>query len=127
MAKPKGTTPAQALTGIIFIVAGVTHFVSPKPYRKIVPPALPQPMALVYISGFFEIMGGLGMFIPGLRRLASAGLAALLVAVWPANIYHTVGKVKMGGVMDTKQYHVVRLPLQPVMIWWVLKCGNGKK
>ncbi len=127
MAKPKGTTPTQALTGLFFIGAGLAHFLLPKSFRKIVPPALPKPMEIVYISGVFEILGGVGMFIPGVRKLASLGLAALLVAVYPANVYHTVGKVKLGGIMDKPQYHAVRLPLQPVLVWWVLKSGKSKK
>ena len=46
----------------------------------IVPPYLPAPLALVYVSGVFEILGGLGVIYPGTRRWAGYGLLALLIA-----------------------------------------------
>jgi len=35
------------------IVVGITHFVKPEPFVRIVPPQLPYPLELVYISGFW--------------------------------------------------------------------------
>ena len=43
---------------IFMVGVGVLHFVQPKPFVRIVPKFLPAPLALVYISGFFEILGG---------------------------------------------------------------------
>ncbi len=75
------------VAAIGFIAAGVMHFVHADWFTKIVPPAFPAPEALVAISGFFEIVGGVGLLIPPLRGAASWGLIALLIAVFPANIY----------------------------------------
>lgn len=52
-----------------------------------IPDYLPRPLALVYVSGFFEVAGGVGVAVPRLRRAAGWGLIALLVAVFPANVH----------------------------------------
>jgi len=71
----------------IFIYVGIDHFLNPKFYLSIMPPILPFHLAAVLLSGFFEIIGGIGILIPSLRKKAAWGLAALIVAVYPANIY----------------------------------------
>ena len=73
---------ALAMMGI-----GTLHFVRPKPFVRIVPKYLPAPLTLVYVSGFFEILGGVGLLIPATRAWAAWGLIALYVAVFPANLY----------------------------------------
>ena len=75
---------------VLFIAAGAMHFIRPAMYRAIVPPQLGHAGALVAISGVAEIAGGLGLMIPQTRRAAGIGLIALLLAVWPANIYMAV-------------------------------------
>lgn len=57
------------LLSLLFIAAGVNHFVSPG-YLKIMPGYLPWPLALVYVSGFFEVVGGVGLAVQRLRRAA---------------------------------------------------------
>src|SRR5947208_1213386 len=69
------------------IGSGILHFVRPAPFVAIVPDYLPYPLTLVYVSGFFEILGGIGLFIPRVSRWAAWGLIALFIAVFPANIY----------------------------------------
>ena len=55
------------------ISAGVMHFIKPQPFVKIVPNYLPNHLALVYISGFFEILGGVGLLIPPVSSAAAWG------------------------------------------------------
>ena len=69
-----------------FINTGVNHFVNPDFYLSIMPPAFPMHLEAVYVSGFFEVLGGVCVLIPRLRKIAGWGLVALLVAVYPANI-----------------------------------------
>ncbi len=80
---------------IAMIWVGVLHFVRPKPFVRIVPKYLPAPLALVYISGFFEILGGVGLLIPATRVYAAWGLIALYIAVFPANIYMLTDNVSL--------------------------------
>lgn len=107
--------------GISFIIAGVSHFIITNTFLRIVPPSLPFRIEAVYVSGVFEILGGIALMIPRLQRAAAMGLIALLVAVFPANVYMALAHVQVGGEMDDPVYQWVRLPLQFVLIalvWW---------
>ena len=57
----------------LFVAAGILHFTRTKSYLQIMPPYLPFPLELVYISGVFEILGGAGWLIPRCRRFAGYG------------------------------------------------------
>ena len=100
----------------LYIFAGVMHFVNPGFFLKIVPPYLPFPEALVYISGVAEIVLGVGLLIPQYRRLAAWGVILLLIAVFPANIHHYTSG---GAGMDIPEsLLIVRLLFQGVLIAW---------
>lgn len=107
------------LLGLLFVAAGVLHFLRPGGYARIVPPFLPYPLALVYISGVAEIVGGLGLLVPALRPWAGAWLVLLLVAVFPANVYMAVAPERAGlGIAPVWLW--LRLPLQLVLVVWVV-------
>ena len=100
----------------LFVAAGGAHFRTPEPFVKIVPPFLPSPYVLVYVSGIFEILGGLGILVPATRLIAAWGLIALLLAVFPANIYMATAGVKIGGFPSQPWMAWARLPFQFVLI-----------
>lgn len=106
------------LLALLFVLAGALHFVRPETYARIMPPFLPWPMALVYLSGVAEIVGGLGLLVPRLRRWAGVWLIAVLVAVFPANIYMAVAPEEAGFGIDPL-WLWLRLPLQALLIAWV--------
>ena len=103
------------------------HFVATEGFTKIVPPFLPSPMQLVYISGACEILGGIGLLIPRTRKLAAVGLISLLLAVFPANVYHAIANVQVGGFLNSRIYQWSRLPLQAVFIWTVFWASQDKR
>jgi len=125
--KPEGHDPLVELwrTGLRiiaalgFIAAGINHFAKPQFYREIVPPGFPSPAALVAISGFFEILGGIGLLMPPLRRWAGWGLIALLIAVFPANIYMAVEPQRFASMHIAPWVLRARLPLQCVFVVWI--------
>jgi uncharacterized membrane protein len=83
-------------------------------------------MALVYISGVAEILGGVGVLIPAVRPWAGLWLIALLIAVFPANIYMAVGP-KRAALGVAPVWLWLRLPLQLVLIawvWWATRAGS---
>ena len=84
------------------------------------PPFIPAALAMVYISGSAEIAGGLGLLLPPVRGMAGWGLVALLIAVFPANIYMAVDHVQVTANPLPAWLLWGRLALQPLMIWWVL-------
>ena len=110
------------LAAVFYVGAGILHFRAPAAYLKIMPPYVPWPEAMVYVSGIAEIAGGLGLLLPATRRLAAWGLVALLIAVFPANVYMATNPVYMGASPMPGWIAWARLPLQGVLIWWVLWC-----
>jgi uncharacterized membrane protein len=108
----------RVILAVSMIVVGTTHFLTPIPFVRIVPPQLPSPLALVYISGFFEILGGVGLLIPWVSVAAAWGLIALFVAVFPANINMAVNHIKIENVPYNPTLYWARLPLQAVLIAW---------
>jgi len=107
-----------------FLVAGSLHFVATDTETKLVPTFLPWRRGLVLLSGVAEIVGALGLLHPRTRRPATYGLAALLVAVFPANINHAVNNIQIGDAPAPALYHWLRLPAQPLLIWVVLWAGG---
>ncbi len=113
---------ALAFLVLLFVGSGFLHFVRPAPFVAIVPSYLPAPRALVFISGAFEILGGVGLLVPRLRRLAGLGLIVLLLAIYPANINMALNDLPFGQVRLPWWGHAIRLPLQFFFIWmtwWV--------
>lgn len=112
------------MAAVFYIIAGVFHFVETGSYLKIMPPWIPSHLAMVYLSGAAEVAGGIGLLIPGLRRAAAWGLVALLIAVFPANIYMAMNNVQVTANPIPGVLLWARLPLQAVLIWWVLWAGG---
>ena len=115
--------PLLFVMGPAYVVAGVMHFVVPAAYVQVMPPVLPAPLALVYLSGVAEVALGVGVLYPRTRRYAAWGLVALLVAVFPANVYMaTSGVAVQGTPFGTLDPSAAerwgRLPLQAVLVAW---------
>jgi len=108
----------RGLAALFFVVAGANHFRHPEIYLGMMPPWLPWPEMLNDLSGAAEIAGGISLLWAGTRRMAGWGLIALLVAVFPANLY-----VAMQGEMPGLEVSATalwwRLPFQALFIAWV--------
>lgn len=111
------------LIGSLFILAGILHFVKPSYFIRIMPDYLPWHKPLVLISGFFEILGGIGIMIPALQLHASWGLILLLLTVFPANITMFQKAHHKHGFTLYTWLLLLRLPLQLLLIWWVYWAG----
>ena len=101
---------------VFFVSFGIDHFANPEFYLSIMPPNLPLKLEAVYISGLFEIFGGVGVLIAPTRKIASLGLVALLVAVYPANIYMALNPEAFPDVPLSALYF--RLILQFLFFYW---------
>ena len=115
-----------------FIYFGIDHFINPDFYLSIMPPSFPLHEEAVYISGFFEIVGGIGVLIPRFRKIAGWGLVALLIAVYPANIYMAISPEAFPDIPIEILYF--RLVLQFLFFYWaysvtrpVFNLGSQKK
>jgi len=110
------TTGSSPALQSFFAFAGVMHFINAPFHVSIVPPGLPHPLALVYISGIFECLGGIGLLVPKCRRFAGNGLSLLLLAVFPANVYMFTKALQTEGASLSTILLAMRLPLQFVII-----------
>lgn len=119
-----GRTIARWVLGVAMVGVGVTHFTSPAAFAAMIPKLLPAPLALVYVSGVAEIAGGIGILVPRVRKLASFGLVALYVAVFPANIYMAVEDLPAFGGHVPAWALWARLPFQFLFIAWALWVGK---
>jgi uncharacterized membrane protein len=109
---------------VVFMVGiGIGHFVRPGPFVSIVPASLPAPLLLVLVSGFFEVLGGVGLLVPRARRAASLGLVLLYLSVFPANINMVMHPELGAGVPLWALW--ARLPFQVVLIAWALWVGGS--
>ena len=102
-----------------FIYVGVLHFADPAPFLHIMPPYLPWHLELVWLSGFFEILGGLALLRDSLRKYAGWGLIALLAAVYPANIHMLINEVYLPGMSGEPWMLWARMPLQFILAFGV--------
>ena len=101
---------------VLYILAGINHFISTKQYVSIMPPWLPWHDTLVYVSGVLESLYGLLLVPRATRRLSALLIISLLIAVFPANIQMAINYYK-----ENNPYlwiAIVRLPLQFVLIYW---------
>lgn len=101
---------------LLFINIGIDHFVNPDFYRNIMPAYLPMHTEAIYISGFFEILGGVAILFPKLRSMAGWGLVLLLIVVFPVNIHMAVNPNLFSDIPLSFLY--IRLVLQFIIIYW---------
>lgn len=111
--------PLLLLLAVAMVGVGVLHFVRPEPFMRIVPPAFGDARLLVYVSGVFEVLGGVGVLIPQTRRAAAWGLIALFLAVFPANIYMAMEGIQIDPANPVPDWAAwARLPFQALLIAW---------
>ena len=123
-------TALRWLLTVLMVLAGTNHFLDPAVYVAMMPAWLPRPLELVYVSGVFEILGGLGLIFPPTRRLAGWGLIALFIAVFPANLNMAINDLPLGGRPVPSWALWARLPLQIVLIvwaWWVSRTAPAAR
>lgn len=113
------------ILSIVFVLAGIYHFVNPSIYLRIMPPFLPVPLFLIYLSGFFQMIFGVLLSVPKFTNQAAWGLIALLIAVFPANIYMAMNTEAFPEVNASLIW--LRLPLQFVLIAWAYWFTSEKR
>jgi len=108
------------LLGILFIIAGINHFINPDFYYPLIPPCIPYPEIINIISGFLEVILGAGLLFEQYRRKSAYGIIALLILFIPAHVHH----IQMDGCVSDKiciplwAAWVRLLLIQPLLIFW---------
>lgn len=101
---------------LLYILAGINHFRTPEMYLKIIPSYFSNPKLLNILSGVAEIILGSLLLISATSHFAAWGIIALLVAVFPANLYMYQNKKASFGL--PRWVLILRMPLQLVLILW---------
>ncbi len=116
---------AYALAGLL-AATGLMHFVATRALEDIVPPQLGNPRFWVYASGIAELGIALLIAVPRSRRIGALACVALLVAVFPANIYAALhnGYQSLQPPFNSTTVAVARLPLQAVLVWWAWRVAH---
>jgi uncharacterized membrane protein len=110
---PKAKTIGLVFVFLWFVLGGIAHFTATDAEVRIVPPYLPSPHLLVWVSGVLELLGATGLLFSSTRRSAGIGLFMLTIAVTPANFYM---------LQRADSFHVpywalaLRLPLQLALL-----------
>lgn len=121
---------SRAALAALFTFTGTMHFVRPRFFEAIVPPAIEaQKKEAVAVSGVAEIAGAALLLHPASRRLGRWWLLALLVSVFPANVHMAVNPEQIRG-LDMRKIPRwalwARLPLQPLAMIWVWRTTQPK-
>lgn len=105
--------PDRGVLGLAlaFTASGVVHLVRPETFEPMVPRALPAHRGLVYVSGVAELVCAAGLLHPRTRPAAGWASAALLLAVYPANL-KMAGDARRSGSTAYRAATWARLPLQ---------------
>lgn len=107
------------LMGVFYVFAGLAHLVRPDFYLPMMPPWVPAHLELVLLSGVAEVVLGVAVLVPRLRRIAAWGIIALLIAIFPANLHIALNDVPVfGAPHGAGVWNWVRLPFQAVLIAW---------
>jgi uncharacterized membrane protein len=123
-AMPRLRTAMRWTMAAFYLAAGTVHLVAPDQFLPIVPGFVPMPREVVLATGLCEIAGGIALLTTRLRWLAGVLLALYAVFVFPANIKHAFEGIHLPAVPDNWWYHVPRLLVQPVLVWWALFCAG---
>jgi uncharacterized membrane protein len=111
---------------VLFITAGINHFIHPEVYYSIIPPYLPFPRFINMASGASEIILGVLLIFLTTRKAAANGIVILLALFIPAHIYMIQKGGYMSETMCVPEWVAwVRLfPVQLMLMgwaWWIKK------
>lgn len=101
---------------LLYIIAGIMHFIKPKVYLRIMPRYLPNHKFLVYVSGIAEIVLGIAICIPKFRVMAVYGIISMLVVFLLVHFYMLSSEKASAGI--PKWILILRIPLQFGLMYW---------
>jgi uncharacterized membrane protein len=102
---------------ILFTLSGVLHLVNPEAFLWLMPPWLPEPTLLIYLSGVAELLAAAGLLLK--QRWAPIFTVLVLLAVWPANWWFAIDVLSSNPDLALAAW--LRLPLQLPLLWFAYK------
>jgi uncharacterized membrane protein len=109
----RARSAGRAVVFLWFLIGGMAHFVASDIEVRLVPPYIAWPLAAVWVSGAFELLGAVGLLFARTRRVAGIGLFALTICVTPVHIY----MLQRPDLFAVPYWALVlRLPLQVALL-----------
>ena len=115
--------------GIPFVLIGYDHFICPEIYDPLVPDYMGNPRFWTILSGFFEIVLGLGIMIPFTRIYSAKSLALLLITLYLANLNMWLNDIPFNGAKLSQIGHLIRLMIQILLVlvcFWLAEINIKK-
>lgn len=104
------------LMALMYVAAGIFHFLKPKIYMRIMPRYLPAHKLLVYLSGLAEIILGVALCFSVTKDFAIYGLILMLLVFLLVHFYMLSSEKAGAGIPHWLL--ILRIPLQFFLIWW---------
>jgi uncharacterized membrane protein len=115
--KALGLPVGSWIVVILFTLSGVLHLVNPEAFLWLMPPWLPEPILLIYLSGIAELLAAAGLLLK--QRWAPIFTVLVLLAVWPANWWFAFDVLTSNPDLALTAW--LRLPLQLPLLWFAYK------
>ena len=112
---------------LFFLLAGISHFTADDKFAAIVPPLLPFPYVIVWVTGVMEICFAVMLLCPHYRPRVGILLGLFLLAVLPANIYMAVAEIPFGETEASPAALWIRVALQFPLIAVIYWCTRAEK
>lgn len=115
------SAPTRARVGLslFFVFTAIGHFIRNEEMAAMLPASVPNRIWVIYVTGVFEFLGAIGVWVAPLKKLTGFLLILLLLGVLPANVYSAMNRVDFGGHEAGPIYLLIRLPFQLFVIWWI--------
>jgi uncharacterized membrane protein len=107
-----------------YALGGAAHLAVPDKLLSITPSWVPFAPQVIFLTGVFELAASVALVTKPFRFWTGVALAAYALCVWPANFKHAMDGIALPFISSSLYYHVPRLALQPVIIWWALYCAE---
>lgn len=107
---------------LLYLLAGINHFIHPLFYLAPMPPYLPYPIKLIYISGIFEMVLGLLLIPAKARKIAARSIILMLVVFFTFHVQMIINAYTIGGI--GLWVAIIRFPLQFLLIYWAWKISR---
>jgi uncharacterized membrane protein len=101
---------------VLYIFAGLMHFIRPKIYLRIMPRYLPNPKLLVGLSGLAEILLGTGLCFSVTKEYSIYGIIFMLTIFLLVHFYMLSSEKAAVGL--PKWVLILRIPFQFVLMYW---------
>ena len=101
---------------LLYLSAGINHFINLGFYKKIMPSYIPFHMVCIVLSGICEIVFAVLLFPKYTRQIAAWLIIAMLIIFFVVHIQMLIDYWCVGGFI--LWIAIFRIPLQFVLIWW---------